>query len=57
MMVSSLLALAKKFPCGDTVTLFIQSVCPYVIVCKQTPLKVSQIRIDWSLEQEMRKSV
>ena len=57
MMVSSLLALAKKFPCGDTVTLLIQSVCPYVIVCKQTPLKVSQIRIDWSLEQEMRKSV
>jgi hypothetical protein len=31
-------------------------VCPCVIVWRQTPLNVSQTLIDWSLEQEIRKS-
>ena len=52
----SLLAVAKRAPEADTATRLTQSVCPCASVCKQVPLSVSHTRMDWSREQEIRKS-
>ena len=55
--LSSLLALAKSLPEWLTEMRRIQSECPWVSVNRQNPDIVSQNLIDWSREQERRKSL